>query len=66
MYSFAAMGKSTMAEKTAPQYNSYISCSAGKLALQSYFRETWDGGEGVDGAESVGGGGGEGAGNSTI
>ena len=53
-----------MAEKTAPQYNSYISCSAGKLALQSYFRETWDGGEGVDGAESVGGR--EGAGNSTI
>ena len=59
-----------MAEKTAPQYNSYISCSAGKLALQSYFCETWDGGEGVDGAEGVGGmgggGGGEGAGNSTL
>ena len=44
-----------MAEKTAPQYISYISCSAGKLALHSYFRETWDGGEGVDGAEGVGG-----------
>ena len=36
-----------MAEKTDSQYNSHISFSEGKIALQSYFaREGW--GKGVD------------------
>ena len=52
-----------MAEKTAPQFNSHISFSAGKIALQSYFRKRGMGrgwmGRKVEGER-------EGAGNSTI
>ena len=53
-----------MAEKTVPQYNSHISFSAGKIALQSYFRKREMGerrwmGRKVEGER-------EGAGNSTI
>ena len=59
------MGKSTMAEKSAPQYNSHISFSVGKNSCTVVFSQERDGGRG-------GGWGGrwrgkrEGAGNSTI
>ena len=44
-----------MAEKTAPQYNSHISCSAGKIRFTVIFSRDRDGGEGVGGAEGGGG-----------
>ena len=48
-----------MAEKTAPQYNSHISCSAGKISFTVIFSRERDAGRGVEGER-------EGAGNSTI
>ena len=44
-----------MAEKTVLQLNSHISFSAGKIALQSYFRKREMREKGVDGAEGGGG-----------
>ena len=35
-----------MAEKTAPQYNSHISCSAGKISFTVIFSRDRDGGRG--------------------
>ena len=55
IYSFICihltMGKSTMAEKTAPQYNSHSSCSAGKFSFTVIFsRERgWEAGGGWGG-----------------
>ena len=64
------MGKSTLAEKTAPQYNSHSSCSAGKISFTVVLsRERgWGRGVGWGGRWGGGGGGGEreGAENSTI
>ena len=44
-----------MVEKTAPQYNSHISFSAGKNSFTVIFSQERDGGRGVDGAEGGGG-----------
>ena len=44
------MGKSTIAEKTAPQYNYHSSCSAGKISFTVIFsRERGGGGGGRGG-----------------